>query len=84
MVRLGFRGSDEGLPDRVRKAKCLAFHYAEGDALAAISGLKRPTEEYRAHVFEKAGAPVSPAGYHLELGWVFVLPDHRRKRIGWD
>jgi ribosomal protein S18 acetylase RimI-like enzyme len=81
LVREGFEGSDEGLDGRIRDAKWLAFYYAAGDTLAAIAALKVPNERYRDDVFQKAEAPVSPAGYELELGWVFVVPAHRGNRI---
>ena len=81
LVRQGFDGSDEGLPGRIRDAKWLAFCYAGGDTLAAVAALKAPSKEYRDHVFQQAEAPVSPDDYKLELGWVFVVPAHRGRRI---
>ena len=82
LVRQGFDGSDEGLPRRIHGAKCLAFHYPDTDTLAGISALKAPGGSHRDHVFKKADAEVDPAGYTLELGWVFVASSHRRNRIG--
>ena len=38
-------------------------------------------ERYRVEVFNKANARVSGAEYELELGWVFVVPVRRGKRI---
>lgn len=81
LVRLGFDGSDEELPDRISNAKWLAFYHSPGDTLAAIAGLKAPTETYREDVFKKAAAHVGSAGYELELGWVFVLPVYRGNRV---
>jgi hypothetical protein len=40
LVRQGFNGSDSGLPGRIRAARWLAFHYAAGDSLVGIAGLK--------------------------------------------
>lgn len=82
LVRLGFDGSDAGLPGRIRRARWLAFHYATGDTVAAIAALKAPSESYRDVVFKQANARVRPAVYELELGWVFVLPEHRGNGIG--
>ncbi|HSR52560.1 MAG TPA: GNAT family N-acetyltransferase [Acidobacteriota bacterium] len=82
LVRLGFNGSDAGLRERIRKATGLAFYYAEDGELAAIAGLKTPERQYGADVFQSAKAGVSSASYGLELGWVFVLPDQRRRGIG--
>ena len=81
LVRQGFQGSDEGLPDRIRNAKRLAFHYAAGGGLAAVAGLKAPDQRYREGIFQKADVPVSPADYELELGWIFVVPAQRGNRI---
>jgi len=81
LVRQGFEGSDEGLDGRIRDAKRLAFYFAAGDILAAVAALKAPNGRYRDDVFKKADAPVSPADYTLELGWVFVVPAHRGNRI---
>ena len=82
LVRKGFDGSDEGLDSRIRSARWLAFHFAPGDTLAAVAGLKAPDEQSRNDVFERAHAHVSLANYRLELGWVFVVPAHRGNRIG--
>ena len=81
LVRQGFEGSDEGLLDRIEKAHRLAFYYATGDTLAAVAALKAPGERYRGDVFEKAGVAVSPGDYEFELGWVYVVPAHRGKKV---
>lgn len=82
LVREGFAGSDEGLAGRISDAERLGFHYAEGDTLAGIAGLKAPCQGYRDDVFEKADVGLSAADCRLELGWVFVVPAHRGKGIG--
>lgn len=82
LVRAGFAGSDETLPRRIRAARWLAFHHAEDDALAAIAGLKAPGGRYCDEVFVASAAAADPAGYELELGWVFVAPEHRGRGIG--
>lgn len=81
LVRQGFHGSDEGLPGRIRDASCLAFQYTEEQKLMAIAALKVPTELHREDLFGAAEADVSSAGYELELGWVYVVPDYRGSRI---
>jgi len=80
LVRQGFHGSDEGLPDRIRNASCLAFRYMAEQKLMAIAALKVPTDLHREDLFRTAEADVSSAGYELELGWVYVLPDYRGNR----
>lgn len=69
------------LEDRIQAANWLGFHYASGQALAAIAALKGPSPRHREYVFQKAAAGVSPADYEHELGWVFVVPDHRGRGI---
>lgn len=82
LVRQGFAGSDDSLPDRIRDAKRLAFYYAADGTLAAIGALKAPTDRYREEIFKKADAPVSSDDYELELGWVFVVTGNRGHGIG--
>jgi len=81
LVRQGFAVVAEGLDGRIRDAKWIAFYYATGDTLAAVSALKAPNERYRADVFRQADASINPDSYTLELGWVFVVPAHRGNRI---
>lgn len=82
LVREGFDGSDESLPGRIRDAERLAFHYGADGTLIAIAGLKAPDAWTRNDLFRRAEADVRAADYRLELGWVFVLPEHRGRRIG--
>jgi ribosomal protein S18 acetylase RimI-like enzyme len=84
LVRQGFDAVVETLDGRIRAARCLAFRYAADGTLAAIAALKAPDEAHRAAIFAKAEAPVSHMAYELDLGWVFVLPAHRGKRIAPD
>jgi len=78
-VRMGFpRALD--LDTRIRESKWLAFHYA-GHELVAVAALKAPGERYRVDLFRRADAPADAVEYALELGWVFVVPAHRGKRI---
>lgn len=81
LVRRAFDGSDEGLDGRIRSAESLAFYYAEDETLVAIAGLKKPDERYRKAIFAKAEARVRASDYGLELGWVFVVPAYRGRRI---
>jgi len=81
LVRQGFDGSDETLPDRILAASCLAFRYAPDGELVAVAGLKQPGEAYRREVFAKADARLDGAEFELELGWVYVVPEHRGKGI---
>jgi len=81
LVRRGFDGSDESLPDRIQRASRLAFYNVARGTLAAIAALKVPDERYRDDIFRKADAGVSTDNYKLELGWVFVGPAYRGNHI---
>lgn len=81
LVRRGFRGSDETLPGRIRAARLLGLCDLQEDSPAAIAALKAPTASYREDVFRKASSRVLSTGYGLELGWVYVVPEHRGRRI---
>ena len=80
LVLQGFPGA-QGLDRRIRDARQLAFTCSAPGRLAAVAALKVPSEAHRNGIFRQAAAPVSPAGYELDLGWVFVLPAHRGRRI---
>jgi hypothetical protein len=80
MVREGFSGSDESLPGRIDRARLLAFYYS-ADICAAVAGLKAPDRDFRRELFDRASVTADPAVFKLELGWVYVIPPHRRKRI---
>jgi predicted GNAT family N-acyltransferase len=68
----------DGLEDRVRKAEILAFLRLD-DAIIAVGALKRQRTDYVARVFRKAEAKTFSAKFALELGWVVVIDDHRKK-----
>ena len=82
LVRLGFRGSDAGLPRRIRRAHLLAFCYEPCRELVGIGGLKVPELRYRERIFQRAGVAERAPYYSLELGWVFVSHRHRGTGIG--
>jgi predicted GNAT family N-acyltransferase len=70
----------KGLEGRVRDAHALLF-LREDSCLVGIAALKRPSAEYRASVFKKACSTTSPTHFPLELGWVFVLPSARGRKL---
>jgi GNAT superfamily N-acetyltransferase len=77
-VRLGGEVAESGLEDRVKRAKSLVFLKVDGNVVG-IAALKRPESTYRNSVFKKANVPELAESFNLELGWVFVLEEHRRK-----
>jgi predicted GNAT family N-acyltransferase len=61
-------------------ALSLAFAKIDDDVVA-VAALKRPNQSYRTKVFTKAKSTSNPANYQFELGWVFVSPAARGKRL---
>lgn len=71
----------QGLQGRIRAAACLAFHYSAPGRLTAIAALKVPHRSYRDRVFASARSGRRPEVYPLELGWFFVRPLDRGRRM---
>lgn len=68
-----------GLMNRVKtRGEKLIFLYVSG-TLAGTAGIKRPYDNYRSSVFNKAKASLSPNSFSLELGWIVVSPAFRRR-----
>jgi len=68
-----------GLADRVRQAAFLAFAH-EDETLVGVAALKKPHAGYRADVFKKAQGGAA-ADFPYELGWAYVVPAARGKRV---
>jgi predicted GNAT family acetyltransferase len=83
LVRHGFKTAeaDLNLDARIRAAKRLALHYSTSHELVAIAALKSPSASYRQDVFNAAGINENSADYGVELGWVYVKPASRGKRL---
>jgi ribosomal protein S18 acetylase RimI-like enzyme len=81
LVREGFDGSDSGLRARMQRAMQLALHHEPNVGLTAIAGLKSPAADQVRAIFETAGVDADPSDYDIELGWVYVAPEFRRKGI---
>lgn len=79
-VNAGGEVIPEGLEGRVREAHAL-FFLRENSCLLGIAALKNPNATYRASVFKKTAASVSAAQFPLELGWVFVMPSARGRKL---
>jgi GNAT superfamily N-acetyltransferase len=69
-----------GLRERIVVAHWLGFH-CEGDELAAVAAIKRPTENYRDKIFRKAAVDVQGGAPIAELGWVVTDAKFRGKGI---
>jgi len=81
LVRQGGEVEVDGLEERVRTARALAFLYIDR-ALAGIAALKQPNRRHRDGVFIAAGL-ANAADFAFELGWVFVPPEHRGRGYSW-
>ncbi len=79
MVKRGGEVATKGLRDRVERAEWLVFLYAENEALAGIAAVKRPKDSYKDKIFRKAKAAENSADYGLEVGWIFIDEDFRRR-----
>jgi ribosomal protein S18 acetylase RimI-like enzyme len=77
-VRQGGEVESLRLEGRVRQARALCFLYV-GGTLVGVAALKQPDPGYRSKVFKKAAVPKDATLFDLELGWVYVQPDHQSK-----
>ena len=82
VVRQGFNAVIETLPRRITAAKYLAFHRLPSGPMVAVAAIKSPPLPYREDVFLRAGIPRDPSIYDRELGWIYVMPEHRGFQIG--
>jgi len=69
-----------GLRDRVIKAAHIAYA-RENECLLGVAGLKKPSDSHRRDIEKGAGAKLSANSLPLELGWVFILPSARRRKL---
>ncbi|MCF6321940.1 MAG: GNAT family N-acetyltransferase [Rhizobiaceae bacterium] len=69
----------DGLICRVKtRGERLVFLYQSG-VLAGTAAIKQPYEDYRSRVFNKAKTSLQPEDFSLELGWIVVSSEFRRK-----
>jgi ribosomal protein S18 acetylase RimI-like enzyme len=81
LVLEGGEVTPQGLSERIKKAKNLIFVRDETSCIA-IGALKRPNENYKNDVFQKAGVPKLLDGYPFEIGWIYASPSARGKGVG--
>ena len=77
-VRRGDEVLSPGLEARAKNAKALVLLQVDSE-LVGIAAIKQPLKTYRDGVFKKAGVPEAAKAFQLELGWVYVPPEHRRQ-----
>ena len=69
-----------GLKARIERAVTLAMLYG-GDELIGTAGIKRPNANYHQRVFCKAKTTLTADDYPFEVGWVYISPSHRGRRL---
>ncbi|WP_404339847.1 GNAT family N-acetyltransferase [Sphingomonas sp. MMS12-HWE2-04] len=58
----------------------LGFATYKGD-LIAVSGLRKPRTPARARLFAMADTTADPKQYKVQLDWIYLHPDHRKKGV---
>lgn len=76
LVRAGGEVAGAGLATRIAQAKVLSCHWKESQ-LQAIAALKNPRQSYRAKTAGRSDFELAEDRYPFELGWVYVVPEHR-------
>jgi GNAT superfamily N-acetyltransferase len=66
------------LPALVDRAATLVL-LLEGDEIIGTAAVKTPFPAHRQGEFDKAAVPQHEAAFPLELGWIVVHPNHRRR-----
>lgn len=69
-----------GLRGRVARAAHIAFA-RENECLLGVAGLKKPDQSYRSRVEKSAKTKLPAQTLPLELGWIFVLPSARGRKL---
>ncbi|HEY2712871.1 MAG TPA: hypothetical protein VGI60_10180 [Chthoniobacterales bacterium] len=77
LVLQGGEVDKKGLPGRIQRAKALLFLVHPRCGLIGISALKHPERSYRAKVFRASGTTSPATLFSLELGWIYLLEEHR-------
>ena len=80
LVELGEEVMANGLRRRISGAFLLAFACI-GDSVIGVGGLKNPHQSYKKKTFDKSGLTQRCDKFDKELGWVFVIEEHRGKGL---
>ncbi len=83
LVLAGSEVSPKGLEARIHSATFLVFLTIRC-CLSGVAALKRPEARYRMHVSSSSGVLLRESEFPYELGWVFVLPSARGRRLSLD
>ena len=81
MVIEGGQVDPQTLPGLIERALALAFVHSDG-VLGGVGAIKRPYDSHRNEIFAKSRTRLKPTGFEFELGWIYVDPSLRGKRLG--
>jgi len=81
LVRKGDEVDPVGLQQRIRAAAHVALISTDAGQVIGIAALKRRAAEYRQKIFTRAGTGLAPTEGELELGWIFIEEEYRRKGL---
>ncbi|MBL4904467.1 MAG: hypothetical protein JKZ00_00190, partial [Flavobacteriaceae bacterium] len=79
LVRSGGQVNEKTLINRLKKAKLLAFGYADDGNLIAVTSIKVPNNKYKNDVFINGSIKESTENYSYELGYAVTHKEHRGK-----
>jgi len=65
---------------RVRRAERISF-LRDNSCLLGVAGLKHPSHNHRSEVSHWSGVALPEETYPFELGWVFILPSARGRKL---
>jgi GNAT superfamily N-acetyltransferase len=68
------------LPALIERAPVLALMH-DGETVVAVGALKQPNAAYRSRVFAEAKSTLAPKDFEFELGWIYVRPAARGKKL---
>jgi len=71
---------EHGLLDRIKRADKLIF--VTDKSVIGVGAIKKPYQQYKNNVFEKAGVPDMSVNFTFELGWLYTSPSARGKGVG--
>jgi hypothetical protein len=80
LVLAGGEVNPNGLKGRVMRAPHIAF-LRENHCLLGVGGLKKPSDNHRNDVELGSKTNLSAETVPFELGWVFILPSARNRKL---
>lgn len=82
LVKSGGQVNKKTLLARLKKAKLLAFGYADNGKLIAVTSIKVPNKKYQNSVFSNGSINECSENYCYELGYAVTHEEHRGKGYG--